>query len=300
VRPGGAYIGVGPEQNFTYVALTAPRVAFVVDVRRENAVEHLLYRALFDLAGGRAHFLALLLGHPFEPTAAPAPADDASIDELLAYTASVHPEEPTWNATFDAVRDRVVHRYGIPLDANDDATLRRTARAFFDKQLGLAFEMHEKSWRRFPTLGELFAQRSPEGDAAGFLGSELAFRAVQRMEREGRIVPVVGDFGGDHALHAVGDALRARGLTVSVFYVSNVEQYVMPEPAKWRAWIRNVLALPHTDDSVFLRCHLDQGRAHPAQMRGHRTTTVLQRFDRFQRGVLRYRSFWDIAVDAEP
>ena len=68
----------------------------------------------------------------------------------------------------------------------------------------------------------------------------------------------------------------------------------------WRAWIRNVLALPHDDDSLFVRCHLDQGHAHPAQMRGHRTTTVLQRFGRFERDAPRYRSFWDLATDADP
>ena len=298
-RPGGAYVGVGPEQNFTYLALVEPRVAFLVDLRRENAVEHLYYRALFDLAESRAHFLALLLGHPYDPDPT-APADDATVEELLAYTTSVRPDEATWSARLDAVRDRIVQRYGIALDAADEATLRRTARAFFDRQLGLAFEMHAKSWRRFPTLGALLAQRSPEGEAAGFLGSERAFRAVQRMERDGRVVPVVGDFGGDHALRGVGDELRARGLTVAVFYVSNVEEYVMPSPPKWRAWIRNVLALPHTGDSLFVRCHLDQGRAHPAQMPGHRTTTVLQRFDRFERDAPRYRSFWDLAVDADP
>lgn len=31
---GGAYIGVGPEQNFTYIAKVRPRIAFIVDIRR--------------------------------------------------------------------------------------------------------------------------------------------------------------------------------------------------------------------------------------------------------------------------
>src|SRR5215470_2850269 len=33
-RPGGVYIGVGPEQNFTYIAAIHPRMAFLVDIRR--------------------------------------------------------------------------------------------------------------------------------------------------------------------------------------------------------------------------------------------------------------------------
>src|SRR5690349_20130300 len=32
-RMGGAYIGVGPEQNFSYIARVRPEMAFVVDIR---------------------------------------------------------------------------------------------------------------------------------------------------------------------------------------------------------------------------------------------------------------------------
>ena len=39
---GGAYVGVGPEQNFTYIALLAPEMAYIVDIRRDNMVLHLL------------------------------------------------------------------------------------------------------------------------------------------------------------------------------------------------------------------------------------------------------------------
>src|SRR5687767_10636156 len=35
-RSGGVYIGVGPEQNFSYIARVRPAMAFIVDIRREN------------------------------------------------------------------------------------------------------------------------------------------------------------------------------------------------------------------------------------------------------------------------
>ena len=39
LRPsGGVYIGVGPEQNFTYIAALRPAMAFIVDIRREMTV----------------------------------------------------------------------------------------------------------------------------------------------------------------------------------------------------------------------------------------------------------------------
>src|SRR6516165_178960 len=42
-KPGGVYVGVGPEQNFTYIAATRPSAAFIVDIRRGNLTLHLLY-----------------------------------------------------------------------------------------------------------------------------------------------------------------------------------------------------------------------------------------------------------------
>src|SRR5689334_12204334 len=44
IKPGGAYLGVGPEQNFTYIAATQPKMAFIFDIRRQNLVEHLIYK----------------------------------------------------------------------------------------------------------------------------------------------------------------------------------------------------------------------------------------------------------------
>jgi hypothetical protein len=40
---GGAYIGVGPDQNFTYIAATRPSIAFILDIRRDNMLLHLLF-----------------------------------------------------------------------------------------------------------------------------------------------------------------------------------------------------------------------------------------------------------------
>jgi hypothetical protein len=54
IRPGGVYLGVGPEQNFTYIAAMRPRVAFILDLRRGNADLHLMYKALFELSADRA------------------------------------------------------------------------------------------------------------------------------------------------------------------------------------------------------------------------------------------------------
>src|SRR5215471_2408078 len=64
VQPGGVYLGVAPEQNFTYIAALHSKMAFIVDIRRENMVEMLMYKALFEMAPNRAEFLSRLFSHP--------------------------------------------------------------------------------------------------------------------------------------------------------------------------------------------------------------------------------------------
>lgn len=121
---------------------------------------------------------------------------------------------------------------------------------------------------------------------------------MQRLQQQNRVIPVVGDFAGEHALKKIGAELARRDLPVSVFYTSNVEQHLM-EPDKWKAWAANIDALPSDERTLFLRCYLDQGRRHPAQMEGHRTASLVSSFDQFKwrnrtRG---YGSFFQLVTD---
>src|SRR5437879_2439372 len=58
--PGRVYMGVGPEQNFTYITAIKPKMAFILDIRRGNLDLQLMYKALFELSKDRAEFLSLL------------------------------------------------------------------------------------------------------------------------------------------------------------------------------------------------------------------------------------------------
>ena len=114
----------------------------------------------------------------------------------------------------------------MKLAAPDLEGIEKMHRAFFDKGLALRFELKEKNGRTYPTLEEILETKSASGKTASYLGTEEGFRFVQTMQRSGRIVPIVGDFAGDHALPQLASYLKSEGRTVSVFYVSNVEQYL--------------------------------------------------------------------------
>src|SRR3954469_2258549 len=60
VPPGGVYVGVAPDQNFTLITAFRPGIAFIVDIRHQNAIEHLMYKALIETSKDRAEFLARL------------------------------------------------------------------------------------------------------------------------------------------------------------------------------------------------------------------------------------------------
>ena len=296
---GGAYIGVGPEQNFTYLALIDPEIAFIVDIRRQNALQHLLYKAIFEEARTRAEFLALLTGAPYDP--AEDARERASVAELLktAETAWKKRDAAKFRSLHARLLERIRVDYAIDLGKRDLESLEHVHRAFFSQGLALKFELHNPdNPRDYPAFAELLLMTDPEGQLGSFLASEPVFRLVKRLEQENRIVPVVGDFAGDHALKGIARELVARDLPVSVFYVSNVEQYLM-KPPKWQAWVENVESLPSNESSLFLRAYLDQGRRHPRQLKGHRTASVLQLFDHFRwrQRSRSYQGFWQLVTE---
>lgn len=280
VAPGGAFLGVGPEQNFSYIALTRPDIAFVIDIRRRNMLLHLLYKAIFEEASSRSHFLALLLGRNHDTSTDP--GDGASIEDVLAHATKVAKSREAFQTIHQRLVDRIAHDYGITLDFGDRNALRESHREFFDKQLEIAFELHMKSARKYPTLRTLLTMRDPSGTQTSFLADEKAFRLVQKMQKENRIIPVVGDFGGDKALLGIAEFLRANQIRLSTFYTSNVEEYLLQDH-KWDKWIRNLDAFAIDDRSVFIRSYLARaGRTHPLQLEGHWSTTFLQRIQLFR------------------
>ena len=115
VKPGGVYIGVGPEQNFSYIVALKPKIAFIVDVRRGNADLHLMYKAIFELSADRADFVSRLLSRsrPAGLTAASTAAD------IFTAFSTVDPNEPTVNTNLAAIRHQLTTEHRFPLTGED-------------------------------------------------------------------------------------------------------------------------------------------------------------------------------------
>jgi len=288
---GRAYVGVGPEQNYSYLALTAPTVAYIVDIRRGNLLEHLVFRGCFEEGTTRAAFLRALISR--EPHAEPAPGPGFPPLEAAFRGA---PPVPSLEAAGLARTLALLDRLAIARTPTDERDLVRIHRAFARYGLSIAYSM-AGSDRRYPTLAQNLA--ATEGGLGTFLASEDAYGKVRRMVLENRVLPVVGDLGGPHALRAIGDDIRARGLTLGAFYASNVEQYLF-EQQKHGTFVKSLAAMPHDDASRLVHVWFDAGRRHPAAQKGHRTTQLTAPMDTFvQRATQRpFRSYWEAVTEA--
>jgi len=290
---GGAYVGVGPEQNFTYIAKVRPRVAFIVDIRRQAMIQHLMYKAIFHLSPNRTQFLSRLLSRPLPKEKAPAP--EAPVDEILTFFSKAPGDDRTYAANLTQIRKVIQEDFQFPLSAADQGSLEYVYKSFRADGLEIAFRMDGAWSSYFPTLKELITQTDLRGKPGNFLASAEDYEFVRDLHRRHLIIPVVGDFGGKKALQAVGDYLRKNQLTVTAFYTSNVEQYLF-DGASFAAFANNVRKLPINDRSLFIRAVFNMRYSHPAQLPGHLSTTLLQPMQTFLRDFDegRYQNYRDL------
>lgn len=249
---GGVYLGVGPEQNFTYIVTMRPRLAFIFDIRRQNMIQHLLYKALAELSPTRVEFLSRLFSRP-----RPAGLGAATSPESLfaAFTAAA-PDSARFRANVRAALRRLVNVHRFRLTTEDSLSLAFVYDAFFTAGPMINYSYRASrplGFGRMPTYAELMTETDLAGAQHSFLATEANYRVLREMQERNLIIPIVGDFAGPRAIRAVGDWLRARHATVSVFYTSNVEQYLFRQGDDWSHFFENVATLPFDGNSVFIR-----------------------------------------------
>jgi hypothetical protein len=247
---GGAYIGVGPDQNFSYIATIRPDVVYIVDVRRDNLLLHLLFKSLFSLARTRVEYLALLLGRQV-PTDLDA-WRGAAIDRIVAHAESAALDAGA-TAALRARVDDATAKTGVTLSSEDRATIDRFHRRFIDAGVSLRFQSTGRAPQsHYPTYRELLLGRDEQGTRANYLASEDAFQFLKDLEQRDLVIPVVGDLSGPRALTAIGQRLRQRGQKLSAIYASNVEFYLFGD-ARFDRFVTNLGSIPRADHAVIIR-----------------------------------------------
>ena len=253
IKPGGVYLGVGPEQNFTYIVALKPKIAIIFDIRRGNMVEHLMYKALLETSADRADFVSKLFSRP-----RPSGLDTASTAQQLfdAYNRAA-PDSAFFRKNLVAIKEFLTKTKGFALGDSDSKSLDYIYGAFFGggPQINYNYASSGAGFGGFgmPTYATLQTATDTSGKNWAYLADEANFRWLKDFESKNLLVPVVGDFAGPKAIRAVGKYLKDHNAVVSAMYCSNVEQYLFRQNNDWSRFYGNVATLPLDANSSFIR-----------------------------------------------
>ena len=258
VRPGGVYIGVGPEQNFTYILAFEPKISFVVDIRRLNMLEHLLYKAIFELSGDRSDFVSYLFSRP-RPKGL---TENTDIEEMFNAYDSSPADQSLLESNANAILLHLVETHQFALSEDDQLQIRYILSNFQQAGPDLSYTFlgsYYQGTLGMPTYRQLMQASDAEGYNWSFLANKEQFQRIQDIQRKNLIIPLVGDFAGPKTLRAVGRFMTQHHAVLSVFYTSNVEMYLFQQGDDWKHFYENVATLPFNSTSAFIRFAAGRG-----------------------------------------
>jgi hypothetical protein len=262
-KQGRVYLGVGPEQNFTYIAALKPAMAVIIDIRHGNLDVHLMYKALFELSSDRADFVSRLFSRK-RPSGL---TSKSTAGEIFDAYVKAESSKEMFEENLKAVEDVLMNKHQFPLRSGDQEGIRWAMANYY--RFGPWINYNSSLSADVPpaivgatggnfggnngvTYATLMTADDGRGEHRSFLANEENFAFVKDLETRNLIVPVVGDFGGNKAIHAVASYLKSIDAMVSAFYLSNVEQFLVQD-GKWDAFCGSVSALPLDETSYFIR-----------------------------------------------
>jgi hypothetical protein len=254
-KTGRVYMGVGPEQNFTYITALKPKLVFITDIRRGNLHMQLMYKALFELSADRAEFV----GKMFSKKRPDGLTTKSSASEIFNAYWNLQTSEDLYKSTLQAIQDQLARKHGFALSADDVKGVEYCFWEFYWYGPSINYSSSQSNGapgmgrgNNYVNYADLMVADDGTGLNRGYLGSEENFLFMKDLESKNLLVPFVGDFAGPKALRAEGKWLKEHGATVSAFYLSNVEQYLQRNGV-WNSFCGNVAALPLDEASTFIR-----------------------------------------------
>jgi len=263
-KQGRVYMGVGPEQNFTYIAALKPAMAFIVDIRHGNLDVHLMYKALFELSTDRADFVSRLFSRKKTMDL----DSQSSARELFDAYLSAEPSKELFDANLKAIEDHLKTHHGFSLSPGDIEGIEWALSNYY--RFGPSINYNSSAAAAAPeivgatgfgarnrgfggvTYADLMMAEDGKSEYRSYLATEENFKFMKDLETRNLLVPVVGDFGGSKAIREIGKFLKSNDAIVSAFYLSNVEQY-LSQDGKTAAFLGNVATLPLDESSTFIR-----------------------------------------------
>ena len=250
-KPGGVYLGVGPDQNFTYIVGIQPKIAFIFDIRRQNMMQHLMYKALIEMSADRAEFASRLFSRkrPEGLTVKSSPEEIFTAFDAATADPELH------RTNLKAILEKLEKDHAFTLSTEDESSIEFVFNAFYEAgpQITYSSNSFRGGRRRMPNYEELMMVDDGTGLNRSYMANDENFQYLRGLQKKNLIVPLVGDFAGNKAIRAVGQYLKEHGATVTAFYLSNVEQYLFQDRENWKKFYDNVATLPLDSSSTFIR-----------------------------------------------
>jgi hypothetical protein len=259
-KPGGVYLGVGPEQNFTYISGIKPKMAFIFDIRRQNAIEHLMYKAIFEMSPTRADFVSHLFS--IKPTEKVPPT--ARANGLFLAFEGLKGDRAYYTQNLAAIKSNL-SKHAFALTRDDLQKIEYIYDVFFraGPQIDYKFASpFPAGMAPAPNYIQAMTDTDADKKAWSFLASEENYQVVRELQMKNLLIPIVGDFAGPVAVRKVADYVRQRNGIISAFYISNVEYYLGGPgtaeqapggEASLQRFYQSVATLPIDSSSLFIR-----------------------------------------------
>ena len=132
-------------------------MAFIIDIRRENMLLHLMYKALAEVSTDRVEFLSYLFVRP-RPTGL---GTDSTAQALLDAFRSVPCSEKLAKVNPRTVFDRLERVHGFTLSRGDESSVKDAIEAFCAGGPDIRWDSSGDSW--IPAYADLMVETDPRG-----------------------------------------------------------------------------------------------------------------------------------------
>jgi hypothetical protein len=210
-------------------------------------LELLMYKALFEMSADRVEFVSRLFSRP-KPAGLRA---TSTAEEIFKAFEPVSGNSELYKQTLRAVKDRLVKQHQFKLVGDDEQKLDLVFNVFLrgGPRMDYAYASSSPN-NQVPSYYNLMVTTDGRGKNWAYLDTEERYRYVRDMQLKNLIIPLVADFGGPKTIKTIAQYLKDHGALVSVFYISNVEDYLN---SSWNQWLANLAALPADDSTLLVR-----------------------------------------------
>lgn len=220
----GAYLGVGPCQNLTYIGALRPRLALIADARIDNTLEHLIFKLCAERAATPLQYLGLLFSREV-PAAAPAavmsPESLVSAFETFGVARDLQRRNADW------LKQEMGRRWGMT--AQLAGRVDYLYAEFCRRQLDITnvAEQTHAGLDQTARLRDVITARNSFGVNMHFLTSADRYGYVRKLHLEDKIIPILGNLTWGRTIDDINSILADAGETLATVYISNIEEHII-------------------------------------------------------------------------